>query len=146
MAKYVKGDADYKGFSDFDKASFENYMLGYNVDANIETAKGGDAISNIKEIMMGGKAKMDFTNPKTVYLMVYMILIGLAVILILGLVIFIIIMLFSWLVKKNDISKLKLQVAASLIIFIIGMAILIFTVNKLSDNVQKTQEKIVYKL
>jgi hypothetical protein len=146
MAKYVKGDADYQGFDDLDRARFESYMLGYDVDANIETAKGSDAITSIKEIMMGGKPKMDFTNPKAVYLTVYTILIGLAVILILGLVIFIIIMLFSWLVKKNDISKLKLQVAASLIIFIIGMAILIFTVNKLSDNVQNTQEKIVYKL
>lgn len=146
MAKYTKDDPDVSGLTNFDRASFENYMLDYNVDKNIETAKSADAMSSIKDVFRGGKLKVELKNPHGMYLMISTVLIGLAIILIVLLLLFFLIKLIIWLFKKDDISKLHWQISLLLVVFIVGMLILIYILTRLKDNVQTLLEKIVFKL
>lgn len=146
MAKYTKDDPDVSGLTNFDRASFENYMLDYNVDKNIETAKSADAISSIRDVFTGGKLKVELKNPHGMYLMISTVLIGLAIILIVLLLLFFLIKLIIWLFKKDDISKLHWQISLLLVVFIVGMLILIYILTRLKDNVQTLLEKIVFKL
>lgn len=147
MAKYTRGDPEVNALEDYDRANYENYLLDYNVDANIETAKSADSMKTIKDVIFGAKApSFSITNPQAAYLMIYTILISLAIMLILYLIGYILIKLIIWLFKKDDVTKLHMKIAALLIVFVVGMFALVFILTKLKDNVQTLLEKIVYKL
>lgn len=146
MSKYTSKDADVKALDAFDRANYEYYLLNYHVDANIETAKGADAISNIINVLKGGPFKFDFNDPKGMYIMIYALLIGVSIILIVILLIFFIIVFVYWLIKKKDTAKLYWKLSGLLLIFIIGMFLLVLILSKLNDRVNTIREKIVFKL
>lgn len=146
MSKYTKDDADVTVLDNYDRVSYETYLLNYNVDANVETAKGNDSIRGIIDIMKGGKPKFGFGSPKAMYTMIFVVLIGIAFVLIAILLIFFLIQIIKWFFKKDGVSKLYWKLSGLLIIFIICMIVLILIMVKLKNKVQDLIEKIVYKL
>lgn len=146
MSKYTKDDPDVAGLEDLDRANYENYLLNYDVDANIETAKGSDALTSIKNVLRGGTLKVELQNPQGVYLILSTMLIGIAVVFVVMLVLFFLFKIVVWFFKKDDVSKLHWQISLLLIIFLIGLIVLVIILTKIKDAVQILLEKIVYKL
>ena len=146
MSKYTKSDEDVKQLSSVDRISYETYLLDYDVDENIEAAKGMDTVQMIKTIMKGGKPQGGFSNPKEIYTSMFAILIGIGVICIVILLVTLFVLFIVWLIKKDDISKLYMKIIFILLFFVVGMVLLIFIFTKMKDGVQDQIEKIVYKL
>lgn len=146
MAKYTKSDLDVKEFDDDDKASYERFLLDYNVDEDAETAKGAESTKAVWDMATKGSSPVSLSEPSRLYLALYTIIVGLATTFVMILIVTLIILIFVYIIKKDEVSKLYIKIIIMMLIFVLGMILLIVIFMKLKDSVQKNLEKILFKL
>lgn len=145
MSKYTKDDPEVKDFNKFDRVNYENYLLNYDVDANTEMAKSADTITQIRDSMKGGP-KFQVNDFKSIYSTIFLWFMVVLIMLIVMLVVGMIITIIVWIIKRDELSKLIIQVCLIMLVVILLMYIVISRMTKLNDDVQAYIEKILYRL
>lgn len=149
MAKYIVNDIDYKILDTHQKASFNEFVVNYDIDKNTEVTKGKDTLYYLWNVILGKETDTSIFKVNSInelYTFVYTLLITLDVIAIIDLAIVFIYYLLTYLVTQNPIRKVFVIIILKMFIFIIGMVVLISLFTRLKDNVQSNVEKILLKL
>lgn len=121
-------------------------MLDYNVDEDAETAKGAESTKAVWDMATKGSSPVSLSEPSRLYLALYTIIVGLATTFVMILIVTLIILIFVYIIKKDEVSKLYIKIIIMMLIFVLGMILLIVIFMKLKDSVQKNLEKILFKL
>lgn len=147
MSKYTTDDTDVKELEDSDKASYESYLLNFNVDANVETAKGRDALQGLVDAVKSKKITFNIGNMSAFYPGMMMVLMGIAALAFVICLVYFIVMVFKHYMKdKNDVSKAQMKLSGLFVLFAVGLFSIVFLVVRMRDKVQNYLDKIVYKL
>ena len=146
MSKYTQDDSDVKELSDEDRASYEAYMLNFDVDANAETAKGGDALQSVVDSVKSKKITFNFSNMSAFYPGMLMVLMGVAITAFIIALVFFVVNLVRYLLNSNDVSKAYMKFSGMFVLFAVALFSIVFVVMRMRDKVQDYLDKIVYKL